>query len=113
MFNMKLSWAESLGQQRPAVNGLGLQVQAARLVLNLASGQCIRRTHRTAGLDGAPDRSSGRREHSRLASLIVQKLNASSKTRKVGSLSQQGCQLNRRRQRRNWRVRAVERGPTL
>src|ERR1035437_6678767 len=29
---------------------------------------------------------------------------------RLGNLSQQGCQLNRRRQRRNWRVRAVERG---
>ncbi len=27
-----------------------------------------------------------------------------------GRLSQQGCQLNQRRQRRNWRVRAVEKG---
>ena len=34
----------------------------------------------------------------------------SSKTRRMGSLSQQGCQQTRRRQRRNWRVRAVERG---
>jgi hypothetical protein len=34
----------------------------------------------------------------------------SSKTRQMGPLSQQGCQLTRRRQRRNWRVRAVERG---
>jgi hypothetical protein len=29
---------------------------------------------------------------------------------RAGALSQQGCQLQRRRQRRNWRVRAVERG---
>jgi hypothetical protein len=29
---------------------------------------------------------------------------------RLGNLSQQGCQLNQRRQRRNWRVRAVERG---
>src|ERR1019366_10746466 len=29
---------------------------------------------------------------------------------RLGNLSQQGCQLNRGRQRRNWRVRAVERG---
>ena len=34
----------------------------------------------------------------------------SSKLSNLGGLSQQGCQLNRRRQRRNWRVRAVERG---
>jgi hypothetical protein len=58
----------------------------------------------------APDRPSGRRRHSRLPSPILRQLKASSKTRKLGSLSQQGCQLNRVRQRRNWRVRAVERG---
>ena len=29
---------------------------------------------------------------------------------RLGNLSQQGCQLKRGRQRRNWRVRAVERG---
>src|ERR1017187_8158591 len=34
----------------------------------------------------------------------------SSKLSNLGGLSQQGCQLNRRRHRRNWRVRAVERG---
>jgi hypothetical protein len=34
----------------------------------------------------------------------------SSKLSNLGGLSQQGCQRNRRRQRRNWRVRAVERG---
>ncbi len=32
------------------------------------------------------------------------------KTRRPVPLSQQGCQQTRRRQRRNWRVRAVERG---
>ncbi len=34
----------------------------------------------------------------------------SSKLSNLGALSQQGCQPTRRRQRRNWRVRAVERG---
>src|ERR1039458_2579090 len=34
----------------------------------------------------------------------------SSKLSNLGALSQQGCQLQRRRQWRNWRVRAVERG---
>src|ERR1017187_8543454 len=34
----------------------------------------------------------------------------SSKLSNLGALSQQGCQLQRGCQRRNWRVRAVERG---
>jgi len=34
----------------------------------------------------------------------------SSKVSNLGALSQQGCQQTRRRQRRNWRIRVVERG---
>ena len=60
----------------------------------------------TAGADGKPgfEPRTGRRV------VHLGRLEASSKTRRMGALSQQGCQQTRTCQRRNWRVRAVERG---
>jgi hypothetical protein len=52
---------EAFLQQRPAVFALRLQVEGAGLVLNLARGQSVGRTHRLTGVDGAPNRPSMRR----------------------------------------------------
>ena len=59
--------------------------------------------HRTASV------ATPRRRHGALIQFSVIG-DAVRKRFRKGRLSQQGCQLNRRRQRRNWRVRAVERG---
>ena len=52
---------ESLWQHRPLVPALRLKIQGAGLVLDFARRQTIRRTHRLAGVDRAPNRPSAQR----------------------------------------------------
>jgi hypothetical protein len=50
-----------VGQERPAVLSLGLQIQPARLVLDIVRRQRTRGTHRLAGVDRPPNWPSAQR----------------------------------------------------
>jgi hypothetical protein len=57
----RIAVVKAVGQKRPAVLSLGLQIQPACLVLDVARREGIRGTHRLAGVDSAPNRPSARR----------------------------------------------------